>query len=176
MQAATGRLVRAQLGPFAVHDIFPSNAEPVIVYDLALWKQNHFVGLDTLAEIRAGEDSDAETDNPITERLHWRALYQVNNSPEGGEEGLLLSPRLSQSGRQLIEAFATSQGMELEASVEIIIQGVARQYRWGESRTRYSDRITRHTHFTEPISIRLQCNSACFDHLLAPSRWKPSKI
>lgn len=168
MRAATGRtIVKPLLGPFVVHDVFLFNSEPIIVHDLVLRKHNDYVGLETLAEIRAGEDSDAEMD-PIPERLHWRALCHVNISPDSGND---LLPRLSQRGRQLVEAFAGLQEMELEASVELVIQGSTGQYRLGRSRT-----VRRIPGSLTLKSDRLQCYPAFSDHLLTPSRWKPSKV
>ena len=172
MRAATGRtIVKPLLGPFVVHDVFLFNSEPIIVHDLVLRKHNDYVGLETLAEIRAGEDSDAEMDL-IPERLHWRALRHVNISPDGGND---LLPRLSQRGRQLVEAFAGVQEMELEASVELVIQGSTGQYRLGRSRTIFRS----HTPPSGSLTLksdRLQCYPAFSDHLLTPSRWEPSKV
>jgi hypothetical protein len=173
MQAATvnGRIVRPLLGPFAVHDVFPFNAEPVIVYDLTLWKHNHYVSLESLAEIRAGEDSDAETD-VVTETLHWRALCHINIMQRGGAD---LLPPLSQNGTELVKAFAISQGTELEANLDIVVQGISGQYRWGGSRSDIQIAYDTFT-FTDPIFTRLQCYSTFSRHLLTPSRWKPSKV
>jgi hypothetical protein len=123
------------LGPFAVHDVFPFNAEPIIVHDLAFRKDNEYVGLDVVdsefGEIRAEEDSDVKTD-PTKQMIQWRAVCHIDTRRRAGQDPL--SP-LSRVGTQLVKGYALSQEMALGASLAVIVQGTVGHFRWGGSVT-----------------------------------------
>ena len=139
---------RQKFGPFAVHQVFPLNAEhPILIYNLSLRSRNKgSVGLDRIREIRAQEEEEDVDDINL---IQWRALVPINL--KSNDE---FTPRLSPRGRLLVHAHAASKKKQLGTRFVIIVQGLTRRYIWGGSRTAFCTHCTSHSPPHKIMSLR----------------------